>query len=353
MWAGQLNGDTNKEQQLAEGAVYEAEGVSLLENGLFEKACNHLMVSFEKIRSVYGDCHPAVANIMDKVGDSLLSLGDDNKALEFYVKSMKIKQNFYRKNHDDIISSFNLIGTLLLNLGRTEEALGYFSRKLLMTIELYGNKHKKTANSLRDMGDAYYYAENYEMAFAKYQESLVLFIDDRWEEQFTNGILQKIYRVLDKIPYGLDIDTVIRYYSDYYHAIPEGEEDEKTEAIGFAICYFSNWRKATSDQKAFEEMINELHKVINTKNTSDEIELDANPLAYYLLVKVYLMNNMPQKAKDALDKFVRNAYDDKGPLTQLLCAFARKEYGVMMDKMTWVDRITFAKENGTFVQQNI
>jgi|GEM_PF-2903895 hypothetical protein len=351
-----------KRQMITEAEVYLNNAAQYMENGAFEEAHNQFLIGLDILREVHGDCHPKIAYVLDKIGDSLLGLGKDKQALKYYLDCLQMRQAFYKDNHDEIISSFNIIGTLLLNLGRQEDALGYFARHLLMTTELYGYEDIKTANSLKLLGDAYRLANHYEMAFEKYQKSLILYMDNYLDSCPISSVINKLKKVLEKTTQPPDIKYIIDFYIEQFKHMPT----DQSECLLAAIQLLDKYNRGIQNVELLNDVLFylraslELNRENNSNHSSeqkidDKITITPYPLAYYLLVKMYLTNNVMLDAEIVLKEFSITTSNDKDPLTKLFLELTKKEYSYYIEQgikknTPWITRVNSNKEQEPFVQ---
>ncbi len=181
------------------------------DQGILDKAQEHLTLASDIYVSNYGENHPDVAIVYNGLGGLYSGLDDHDKALEYYEKALKIQKAVLEENHADFAMTYSNIGceygykneslkalqyfdkaldvqyanfganddrvavvienigVICARIGMHDKALEYYDKALKIKIYNLGENHTSVASCYSDIGTSYHELGNYEEAL-RYDE---------------------------------------------------------------------------------------------------------------------------------------------------------------------------------------
>ncbi len=88
--------------------------------GNYDEARDLYLKSLQKMESLYGQNHPAIADIMNNLGILLKKEGKYNEALDYLKRALRISKHFYGQDHPTI-------GIYLTNVGDIQRKVNKFN----------------------------------------------------------------------------------------------------------------------------------------------------------------------------------------------------------------------------------
>ena len=129
----------------------------------------------EMNRTLYGERHPSVGDILINLGAIQFQLGHYDKAEELYRQSLGIVEAYYGPDHPETASNLTMLGRALVYEKRYDEAVANLERALAINERVYGPDHPSVASTLNDLGGAALAKGDYASAEADFERMLRIY----------------------------------------------------------------------------------------------------------------------------------------------------------------------------------
>jgi serine/threonine-protein kinase len=163
-----------------EASVDSAENLAELANVHFYKGAYDLSESYNRqafdiYRSLYGEEHPAVAQILNNLGAIETNRGNYVASEGFYRHALTITQAWYGADHPETAANLTAIAQQLSYEKRDAEAMGLLERALVIQKHVNGGMSATVASTLNQLGLLAFNAKQYDAAQSYFTQAM-----DHW-----------------------------------------------------------------------------------------------------------------------------------------------------------------------------
>ena len=153
-------------------SAYVKSGTAYRYLGDYDKALSLYLRAMEKGKIIFGEDHPYIAVILDRIADIHIEVCNYPLAQESYKKSLKIRKEKLGAKDSKTARSYFKIGFVYERLGDYANALKNYKKNLHICLELYGNERPATAAAYNCIGNVYGVLGEYSKALECHRKSL-------------------------------------------------------------------------------------------------------------------------------------------------------------------------------------
>lgn len=126
-------------------------------------------------RQIYGERHPAVAEVLVNLGAVQQDLGHYTEAEKYHREALDINREFYGENHYRTASSMTMVARALVFQKRYDEAVALLTRALAIQERVFGPVHPRVASALNELGSVAVHRDSYPDAEAAYSRMAAIY----------------------------------------------------------------------------------------------------------------------------------------------------------------------------------
>ena len=164
--------ETAQDQALEEALLQLQRSKELHQQGKYEEALLLAQGSLERVESVLGSDHPAVASCLNELAVNYQALGDYAVAQSLLERALAIEEAVLEPDYAVISTIVSNLASLHQDQGDYDAALLLFERALSMREAALGSEHELVGQSLNNLADAYYGRGDYATALSLFERSL-------------------------------------------------------------------------------------------------------------------------------------------------------------------------------------
>jgi serine/threonine-protein kinase len=139
-------------------------------------------------RQLYGERHPAVAEILMNLGASQIDRGNYLEAERFDREALAIMRAFYGDNHYETAASLTHLGRALTFQNRFDEATAVLTQALAIRERVYGKVHPSVASTVNELGNIASKQERYDDAERYFRRLLDIYHAVYGDKHYLLGI---------------------------------------------------------------------------------------------------------------------------------------------------------------------
>jgi serine/threonine-protein kinase len=139
-------------------------------------------------RSVYGERHPLVAEVLVNLGAVQQDLGNYPKAEQFQREALAMTRAFYGEEHYRTASGLTLLARALVYQKRFPEAVELLNQALAIQEKVFGASHPKVASALNELGNVAVMRGEFATARADFSRMERIYREAYGEKHYLIGI---------------------------------------------------------------------------------------------------------------------------------------------------------------------
>lgn len=154
-------------------ATYNLQGGLFSQNQKYDSAISARSKALEISLKLFGEIHESTAGLLNNLGNIYRNINNYSKAIELTNQSLAINLKLFKKDHPRVLENYINIGAIWFDKGNHKRAIKYFKK----AEKLYKTNQSIPFILFENMGLAYEYTLNYEMAEIYYRKSLLAYIE--------------------------------------------------------------------------------------------------------------------------------------------------------------------------------